>query len=135
MATTPPKKGAIHSVLGRPTQEGVLPTFNAPIKRYILDLRKKYPSWGTRIIHTELQKDPRFVDLIIPSIRSIGRLLKTYGLVKRYDKQIAMPDSQLKKAERPHHIWELDAQGNFVVNSYDQYQGCIQPNLLYGFSK
>lgn len=103
--------------MGRPVQAEVLGTFREDLKQYIVDLRKKCPGWGARTIHAELKIDPRLEGMKVPSIRSIGTLLKAKGLVRRYDKHVPIPDSQVNIAQRPHQVWQLDAQGGCVLNN------------------
>jgi hypothetical protein len=103
--------------MGRPPKEGFLNTFEPSIKQYILVLRKKYPGWGAKTIHTELHKDERFSNLVLPSIRSIGLFLKDKGLVRRYEKHVPMPDNKVGTAISSHQLWQMDAQGCFKLNN------------------
>ena len=150
MATTAKKRGAIYSSMGRPPSGGALSTFSTFIKAQILKLRKQYPGWGAKTIHTELRIDPKFSGLKLPSIRTIGLFLKQEGLVDLYDKHIPMPEREIKLAKRPHQIWQLDAQGGCtlegigsiaMINIKDVYTKtyCMAfPNRkksIYGFSK
>lgn len=147
METSPKKRGALYSPMGRPPSQEVLSTFSPCIKETIIGIRQRHPGWGARTIHAELQKDYRFSSSDIPSIRSIGYLLKVRGLVRSYDKHVPMPESQVKIARRAHQVWQVDAQGSFrlenigpiaMINIKDVYSliYCMSyPNLkksIYG---
>jgi len=149
METAPRKRGAIYSSMGRPKNADVLSTFPNDIKGHILTIRKKYPGWGARTIYQQLSSDPRYTHIKLPSIRSIATLIKHHGLVKRYNKQVSLPDSNMIKALRAHHVWELDAQGSFKVDNigpiaminikdvYSRIYCMAYPNRkksIYGFS-
>ena len=136
--------------MGRPSLGGALSTFSPIIKLQILKLRKQYPGWGAKTIHTELGLDGAFSGFSLPSIRTIGMFLKQQGLVDRYDKHAPMPQSEIQRAQRPHQIWQLDAQGGCklkgigciaMINIKDVYTKtyCMAfPNRkksIYGFSK
>jgi transposase InsO family protein len=103
--------------MGRPASGDVLGTFSPEIKQYIVNVRKKYPGWGAKTIYVEMQADPRFSTIKIPSIRSIGTLLKARGLVRVYDKHVPIPDGQVSYPDSPHQVWQLDAQGSFKLNN------------------
>ena len=148
METSPTKRGALYSPMGRPASQEVLSTFSSFIKEAIVDIRQRHPGWGARTIYAELKKDPRFSVCDIPSIRSIGYLLKVRGLVRSYDKHVPMPDSQATIARRAHQVWQVDAQGSFrlenigpiaMINIKDVYSliYCMSyPNLKKcGFGK
>lgn len=147
METSSTKRGALYSPMGRPASQEVLSTFSSSIKEAIIAIRQKHPGWGARTIYAELKKDLRFSDYIIPSVRSIGYLLKDRCLVRSYDKHVPMPDSQPKIAQRAHQVWQVDAQGSFrlenigpiaMINIKDVYSliYCMSyPNLkksIYG---
>lgn len=103
--------------MGRPASGDVLSTFSSEIKQYIVNIRKRYPGWGAKTIYVEIQADPRFSNIKIPSVRSIGTLLKARGLVRVYDKHVQIPDSQVSYPDSPHQVWQLDAQGSFKLNN------------------
>lgn len=115
MATAPSKRGAIYSRMGRPSSSEVLPTFDTYIREVILNMRRQHPGWGAKTIRTELSLDPRYRGFKLPSIRSIGTLLKAAGLVRRYDKHVVIPNTERCVAQRAHQVWQLDAQGNFFL--------------------
>ncbi len=115
METAPSKRGAIYSRMGRPPSPEVLPTFGTDIRHVILDMREQHPGWGAKTIHTELSLDPRYQQVKLPSIRSIGTLLKSAGLVRSYEKHVPIPNTERCVAQRAHQSWQLDAQGNFLL--------------------
>ena len=150
MATTPKKRGPIYSNMGRPRSTEVLATFAPWLKDHIIKLRNNHPGWGPKTIYEQLKIDSKFKGSVLPSVRSIATLLKAKGLVKSYDKYIPIPQSNRQKAQRPHHIWELDAQGAYrlkglgpitminIKDSFSRIYCMAYPNpkkSIYGFSK
>lgn len=96
--------------MGRPEQ-GCLSSFSPTIAYQILSMRTKHPGWGPKTIWTELKLDKRLTDVQIPKPSTIALFLKVKGLVKKYEKNIPLPNSQLHSAKYPHHIWQIDGQG------------------------
>ena len=111
VATAAKKRDSIHSCLGRPPSKEVLGTFPEYVRQAILNIRANHPGWGAKVIHAELSANPKFEGLVLPSIRSIGVLLKAKGLVRAYEKHVAIPNTELCSAQQPHEVWQLDAQG------------------------
>ena len=136
--------------MGRPASVEVLPTFDRQVCQLILQMRKKHPGWGARTIHTELSIHPKYKEIRLPSVRSIGALIKSAGLVRRYEKHVLIPNTDRCAAQQVHQVWQLDAQGTLqlpgigpvaMLNIKDVYSKiyCMAyPNLkksIHGHSK
>jgi transposase len=98
------------SQMGRPKQ-GALSSFPSRARERLLDWRRSHPGWGPKTLAAELRRDPEFADQILPSLASIGRLLKEEDLTKRYERHSHLPESTGPKASAPHETWEMDARG------------------------
>jgi len=100
--------------MGRPEQ-GCLSSFSSIIVSQILYIRTHHPGWGPKTIWSALKQDKRLATVEIPKPSTIALFLKVKGLVKKYDKNIPLPDSQLYPAKYPHHIWQIDGQGATLI--------------------
>lgn len=96
--------------MGRPKQ-GCLSSFSPIVVSQVLQIRTNHPGWGPKTIWQELKSNKRLATLEIPKSSTIALFLKNKGLVKQYEKNIPLADSQLHFAEYPHHIWQIDGQG------------------------
>ncbi len=103
------RKG-LASQMGRPKQ-GALSSFPSRVRERLLDWRHAHPGWGPKTLAAELRRDPEFADRTLPSLASIGRLLKEEDLSKRYERHSHLPESTTQEASAPHETWEMDARG------------------------
>lgn len=115
MATSPSKRGAIHAAMGRPANAEILPTFDPLVRQLILRMRQDHPGWGARTIRKELSIDPKYEEVKLPSVRSIGTLIKSANLARQYEKHIPIPNTDRCTAQQAHQVWQLDAQGAFQL--------------------
>lgn len=102
--------------MGRP-QKGCLSSFSPFVSERIISIRKAHPGWGANTIWSELQVDTTLKGIILPRPNTIALYLKRKGLVKKYEKNIPLPESKLHPATYAHHIWQIDGQGATTVQS------------------
>ena len=110
METTVQKKANLQSTMGRP-RKGCLSSFLPIVSERIVSIRKKHPGWGADTILADLQLDTSLKGIALPRPNTIALFLKSKGLVKKYEKNIPLPESQLHPATSVHHIWQIDGQG------------------------
>ena len=110
METTLQKKASLHSTIGRP-KKGCLSSFSTIVRERILSIREAHSGWGARSIWTEMHSDKSLRNLSIPKPSTIALFLKHKGLVKKYERNVPLPNSQLHPATYAHHIWQIDGQG------------------------
>jgi putative transposase len=75
-------------------------------------LRRKLPTWGARKLHHRLGKEPRSAEL--PSVATIGRWLKRWGLAHGRRRRLAGPTVRrpaVRPAYRPNEVWTVDFKG------------------------
>lgn len=99
--------------MGRPST-GCLSSFPKIITDKILSIRKQHSDWGPKTIWLELTKT-KVNKKDIPKPSTIAKFLNNRGLVKKYEKHVALPGSKLHPAKYPHHIWQTDGQGATTV--------------------
>ena len=111
------KKGRVGlaSRMGRPPT-GALGQFPLEIRDIIREMRKKHSGWGPLTIRTELEDDPRFVGLRLPSRSRIAAFLKQEGSTRKYERHSELPQAQAVDPQRAHEEWEMDAQGVVKVS-------------------
>ena len=109
------KKGILDSQLGRPRKES-LSTFSSQVITRIKELGGQKPGWGGISIYVELVKLKEFADHELPSPSSINRYLEENGLVRKYEKRTEHSSTAVIKSTRPHHVWQLDAEGNECID-------------------
>jgi len=101
--------------MGRP-KSGVLSSFNEEISKELLSLRKLHAEWGPETLLVELQGNPRFNSMVLPSIRGIARFLKAKKLSKKYEPHSDLPVDKRFKPKTSHQLWQIDGQGNSLVD-------------------
>ena len=79
----------------------------------VLEVRYKFPTWGTRKIHAKLQKTQPDQDW--PAVSTIGEILKRAGLVakSRHHRLVAASNQPCCEATAPNHLWCMDFKGFF----------------------
>ena len=97
METTLQKKASLHSTIGRP-KKGCLSSFSTIVRERILSIREAHSGWGARSIWTEMHSDKSLRNLSIPKPSTIALFLKHKGLVKKYERNVPLPNSQLHPA-------------------------------------
>lgn len=117
MATTPKKRGAIQSVMGRPRQ-GALSSYPSTLVNHIKQLRGRYPGWGAQTLLVELVQEYSYTSSDLPSIASVNRYFQEQGLMPKREPASQLPRSKRcdDRAKGPHDVWQLDAQGPVLVD-------------------
>ena len=118
--------------MGRPKQATLLPTFDPIVVEQIRQLRPAGTKIGPKSIYADLKQIKRLAAYDLPKPSTIAYFLKESGLVREYEKHIALPNVKLHSAYRAHQVWQLDGQGaldapgvgriNFL-NSKDLFSG------------
>ena len=108
-------RAGLASHMGRPPT-GALGQFPLEIRDTIREMRKEHAGWGPLTIRTELQDDPRFAGLRLPSRPRIAAFLKQEGLTRKYERHSELPQTQAVDPQRAHEEWEMDAQGVVKVS-------------------
>ena len=108
-------RAGLASRMGRPAS-GALGQFPLEIRDTIREMRKDYSGWGPLTIRTELEDDPRFAGLRLPSRSRIAVFLKQEGLTRKYERHSKLPQTQAADPQRAHEEWEMDAQGVVKVS-------------------
>lgn len=108
-------RAGLPSQMGRP-KRGALGQFSEKLVDAISQMRQAHPGWGPLTILTELQKDPRFGEQVLPSRSRIAAFFKQKEWVKPYEHRHPLPEPKAQAAEQPHQVWELDVQGKIKVH-------------------
>lgn len=108
------RKG-LASTMGRP-KSGHLGSFSAELRDAIRDMRQAYPGWGPDTLLKELEDDPRFKGLKLPSRARIAAFLKDRQLTRRYQRHTELTQPTAEGPQVAHDEWEMDAQGVRVVS-------------------
>jgi transposase len=108
-------RAGLASRMGRPPS-GALGQFPLEIRDTIREMRKDYSGWGPLTIRTELEDDPRFAGLRLPSRSRIAVFLKQEGLTRKYERHSKLPQTHAVDPQRAHEEWEMDAQGVVKVS-------------------
>lgn len=108
-------RDGLASRMGRPPT-GALGQFPLEIRDLIREMRQEHSGWGPMTIRTELEADPRFVGLRLPSRSRIAAFLKQEGLTRKYERHSELPQAQAVDPQRAHEEWEMDAQGVVKVS-------------------
>ena len=107
-------RSGLGSRLGRPPT-GALGQFALELRDTVRDMRESHPGWGPITIRTELDGEPHFTGLKLPSRPRIAAFLKQEGLTRKYERHSQLPQPQTVAAQRAHEEWEMDAQGVIQV--------------------
>lgn len=86
--------------------------------RYLLErlrrLRRRHPTWGARKLHHYLIRE--YGAKVVPSVSTLSRWLKRWGLVKGRRRRQAGPAvlrPALRAARRPNEVWTVDFKGSY----------------------
>lgn len=107
-------RAGLESRMGRPVS-GILGSYRSELREALLERRKAHPGWGPKTILMELRQDPYWGTQQLPGRARIAALLHQQGLVRKYDRHIDLPQPEREEAEKPHQIWQMDAQGSLRV--------------------
>lgn len=92
---------------------------SAEIRREILALRQKHPTWGPKKLRVVLRRS--LPNAIWPAASSIGELLRREGYVqpaRRRNSAVGLPlDSGLTVPQAPNDVWSTDFKGQFRLTS------------------
>ena len=77
----------------------------------VYEMRENHSGWGPLTIRTELEKDPHFAGIRLPSRSRIAAFLKQKDQTRKYERHSELPQPQAVEPERAHEVWEVDAQG------------------------
>lgn len=113
------RRSGLVSVMGRP-RSGALGQFPLELRDTIREMREEHPGWGPLTIRTELEDDPYFAGLKLPSRARIAAFLKQKDCTRKYERHSELPQSPEKAVDRPHEEWEVDAKGVLEVPSLGQ---------------
>lgn len=101
------KSGLIDHSRSRLTHSEKIPD---EVERYIIALRKEYPTWGPKKIHALMV----YRKTSVPSVSSIGNLLKKHALSKpRYFRRHVARTSPLSHCKDSNDVWQYDFKGHF----------------------
>jgi hypothetical protein len=103
-------RSGLVSRLGRPPT-GALGQFPLEVRDRVREMRENHCGWGPLTIQTELENDPYFAGLKLPSRSRIAAFLNEAGFTRPYEHHSELPQPQAGQAERAHQVWEVDAQG------------------------
>jgi len=96
--------------MGRPAS-GALGQFPLEMRDTVYEMRENHSGWGPLTIRTELEKDPHFAGIRLPSRSRIAAFLKQKDQTRKYERHSELPQPQAVEPERAHEVWEVDAQG------------------------
>jgi putative transposase len=109
-------------------------SISADVRREILALREKHPTWGPRKIRVVLRR--RIPEKHWPAASSIGELLRREGCVRpqrRSQSGSVLPiDAGLTKATAPNDVWSTDFKGQFRLTNGEV---CYPLTVQDGFSR
>ena len=103
-------RSGLVSHLGRPPT-GALGQYPLEMRDAIAEMRELHSGWGPLTIRTELENDPRFAGMRLPSRSRIAAFLKQKEMTRKYERHSELPQPQAAEPERAHEVWEMDAQG------------------------
>jgi len=103
-------RSGLVSHMGRPPT-GALGQFPLEMRDAIAEMRELHSGWGPLTIRTELENDPRFAGMRLPSRSRIAAFLKQKEMTRKYERHSELPQPQAAEPERAHEVWEMDAQG------------------------
>ena len=104
------KNGTLNPVQGRPVI-GIGSSMSASLQVRILYYRDLYPSWGGKSIKNELVHQDGYSPEDLPSVRTIGRFLKSRKLTAKHAKNVPLPNEKLAKVSQVHECWQMDDKG------------------------
>lgn len=105
---------------------------NAEKATQILDLRRRFPSWGPRKLLAWLEQ--HHPEVSWPASSTIGDLLKRHGLVesRRSRRRPLPPRPPQVEATKPNAVWSMDFKGEFRLGSS---RLCYPLTVTDGFSR
>lgn len=104
---------------GRPAS-GALGQFSQALRDALKEMHKKQPGWGAQTLRIELELDPKYEELRLPSRSRIAAFLKEQGWSRQYNRHSHLPEQSTVKASAVHEEWEIDAQGEQEVAGLGQ---------------
>lgn len=107
-------RAGLFSRMGRPAS-GALGQFPLQLRDRIREMRRENPGWGASTIQAELEKDPYFAGIRLPSRSRIAAFLKQEKFTRKYERHSELPQPQTTVAQRRHEEWEVEGKGVIVV--------------------
>lgn len=107
-------RSGLVSQRGRPAS-GALGQFSQALRDMLKDMHEKQPGWGAQTLRIELELDPQYDGVQLPSRSRIAAFLKEKGWSRHYNRHSHLPEAVAVKAHTVHEEWELDAQGEQEV--------------------
>ena len=89
-----------------------LPTI---IERQIVQLKKRYPTWGAPKIREKLR--PQCAPVRCPAVSTVHAVLDRHGLVRRRRRRTRPPiaGTSLSRPVAPNRLWCADYKGEFML--------------------
>lgn len=83
------------------------------IEKAVLELKKKYPTWGARKLRERLPI--AYPGIHLPAASTVHQILVRSGCVRarRRRRHPAGPIAPLTAPQRPNHVWAIDFKGQF----------------------
>lgn len=110
------ERAGLFSLMGRPPS-GALGSYPLELRDRIHEMRRENPGWGASTILAELEKDPYFAGMRLPSRSRIAAFLKQEELTRKYERHSELPQPQTQAVQEPHEEWEVDAKGVIQIPS------------------
>jgi transposase-like protein len=107
-------RSGLESRMGRPVS-GILGSYRKDLREAILKMRKAHPGWGPKTLLMELRQDQDWGARKLPSRARVAALLHQEDLVREYERHIDLPQPEREDVEKPHQVWQMDAQGSLRV--------------------
>ena len=112
------KTGGIKDLIDRSKRPINSPSkYNGDIEKYVVDLRKEEPEWGSKKLHRILynrQIEGSYPFEIIPCRNTISKMLKRNDLI---DSERSLQSKAYKHFEyaEPNELWQMDFKGYFLM--------------------
>lgn len=102
------------------------------VEDLIIRARKKRPTWGPVTLKDWLEAEVEGLEL--PSARTVGRILRRYGLSKKRHRRRRTPpcDVPLSHCQRPNDVWSVDFKGQFSTQDGAK---CYPLTIMDGHSR
>lgn len=110
------KNASLSPLQGRPAK-GSASSFDLDLCSRIIHYRTSYPYWGAKTIVNELIQVDGYSAEQLPCFRTIERFLKSESLIKKYQKNVPLPNPRPQSVSHAHQCWQMDDKGP------ESYQG------------
>ena len=79
------------------------------IEDIVVHIHHQYPSWGPRKLHALMKQE--LVKDICPSLSTVTRILKRYGLVREVETPVDYESVEHFERPFPNDLWQMDLKG------------------------